>query len=187
MGLEEVIVDITKKADSDSEAILKEGKAIAAQILANAEKEIREKKAAAAADLENVKSASEKKELADAELKCKKQMQDVKKELIAAAYGGANAKISAMNEKERAKILEHMFEKSATALDGIGAVYVSRSDLKLAASLFKARNVSVKERNILGGLVAESADGKILMDYSFDSIVDSMKESKIKEVSRILF
>jgi len=63
MGLEEVIVDITKKADSDSEAILKEGKAIAAQILANAEKDIREKKAAAAADLENVKSASEKKSL----------------------------------------------------------------------------------------------------------------------------
>lgn len=187
MGLEEVVAEINNKANSDAAAILKEGRAMAAQVLGNAEKEIKEKKAAAAADLEIVKSASERKEIADAELKCKKQMQDVKKELIAASYDGAKAKISAMGERERAKILEQLFERSARQLDGIGAVYVSHADMKLAASIFKPKKVSVHERNILGGLVAESKDGKILVDYSFDSIVDSMKESMIKDVSRILF
>ena len=187
MGLEEVVAEINNKANSDAAAILKEGRAMAAQILGNAEKEAKEKKAAAAADLENVKSASERKELADAELKCKKQIQDTKKELIFAAYGGAKAKISAMGERERAKILEQLFERSEKQLDGIGAVYVSHADMKLAASIFKQKKVSVHERNILGGRVAESRDGKILVDYSFDSIVGSMKESMIKDVSRTLF
>ena len=187
MGLEEVVAEINNKANSDAAVILKEGKAMAAEILGNAEREIREKKSIAAADLESVKSMSEKKELSGAELTCKKQVQDAKKDLILAAYSGAKEKISAMGERERAKILEQLFERSEKQLDGIGAVYVSPGDLKLAASIFKPKKVSVHERNIIGGLVAESRDGKILVDYSFDSIVDSMKESMIKDVSRTLF
>lgn len=187
MGLEEIVADILRKANSDREAILAEGRAKAAQILANAKNEIREREAQAAQDNESVRSASEKKEIADAELSCKKELQDVKKELIGAAYDGLKRKISLLGEAERKRILAGLFEKGRKELGEIGAVYVAGRDLKIALALFRAKKIAVKEKNILGGIIAESEDAKILADYSFDSIIESMRASMIKDVSRIIF
>lgn len=187
MGLEEVVAEILGEANSRADAIGKEGKAKAAEILKAAEAELREKKSRAAEDLESVKSAAERKEIADAELSCKKMLQDAKKELIAASYDGLRVKLAAMGEKDRAKILGVLFERSAKQLADVGAVYVSGQDVKIASALLKPKKVAVKEKNILGGLIAESSDGRMLVDYSFDSIIESMKDRAIKDISRILF
>ncbi len=187
MGLEDVVADILRKADSDREAILAEGRARAAEILANARHEIKEREAQAAQDAESVRSASEKKELADAELRCKKELQDVKKELIGAAYDGLKKKISLLGDAERKRILAGLFEKGRKELGEIGAVYVAGRDLKIALALFRAKKIAVNERNILGGIIAESADAKMLADYSFDSIIESMRAATIKDVSRMIF
>lgn len=187
MGLEEVVDEILRKANAEREAILKDAKAKAADVQKAAEKEIAEKKSLAAADVENIKSAYSTRELADAELKCKKQVQDARKELIDAAYAGMKAKISAMSDTERKKILEKLFEQSRAEIGEIGRVFVSPADMKIASALFRAKKINVMPREILGGIVAESADGTVMADYSFDTLIGSMKERTIKDVSRILF
>jgi len=186
MGLEEVVKDILDKAKADSAVIAKAGNEKAAEILKKAETELLVKEQRARDDLERVKESEERKELSDAALAAKKKLQNVKKELIESAYAGLSEEAANFSERERTKMLKTLFEKCAAEISDIGKIYVNKKDVTFAKILAKG-NISVVPENILGGIVAESRDGKFRVDYSFDRFIEMVKETRTKELSNALF
>lgn len=186
MGLEEVVKDILDATRADSEKIAKEGNEKASEIIRKAEAEILVKEQHATEDLERVKDSEERKEMSDAALVSKKKMQNVKKELIERAYLGLKEKTANISERERTKILKGLFAKCEKEVSDIGRVYVNAKDATIVKILTKG-NVSVIQEDILGGIIAESRDGKFRVDYSFDRFVELIAETRTKELSGILF
>ena len=186
MGLEEVVKDILDAARADSEKIVKERNEKVAEIIKKAEAEILVKEQRARDDLDRVKESEERKEMSDAALMSKKALQNVKKELIESAYGGLKSEVARLPERERAKMLKTLFEKCGQEISDIGRVYVNEKDATFVKILTKG-NVSVVPENILGGIIAESKDGKFRVDYSFDRFIEIVKETRTKELSNTLF
>ncbi|VVB60885.1 V-type ATP synthase subunit E [uncultured archaeon] len=187
MGLQEVVHDILESAKSESAAILKAGNEKAKEIIKKAEAEVLIKRSSAEEDLARVKDADERKEMADAALQSKKELQNVKKELIEEAYSGLAEKISEMSEKDRANMLKILLEKAMAEIPDVGTIYVNKKDVKLAGTLVKSKSISIRPENIIGGIIAESSDGKLRTDYSFDRFIEMIKETRTKELSNILF
>ena len=187
MGLEEVVKDILAQAKADALSIVKAGNEKAAEMLKKAEAEALIKERRAQEDLERVEESEERKEMSDAALAAKKKMQNVKKELIERAYAGLGEKVSALPGKAREKMLEALLDRCMSEIDNIGTIYVSKKDAKFAGSLVKSKGISVLSGNMIGGIIAESADGKFRADNSFDRSVELIKETRIKELSNILF
>ncbi|MBU4246237.1 MAG: V-type ATP synthase subunit E family protein [Nanoarchaeota archaeon] len=187
MGLEEVVKDILDAAKVDSAKIAKERNEKIAEIIKKAEAEVLIKEQRAREDLQRVKDSEERKELSDAALMSKKALQNVKKELIESAYTGLKGKSADIPERERAKILKTLFAKCAKEVSDIGKVYVARKDVRLANDVVRPAKISVLTENIIGGIIAESRDGKFRVDYSFDRFIELIKETRTKELSNILF
>lgn len=187
MGLEEVVKDILDKAKADSLVVAKAGNEKAAEIIKKAETEILIKEQRARDDLQRVKESEERKELSDAALAAKKKFQNVKKELIESAYSGLMEKAADIPERERAKMLKTLFAKCAREISGIGKVYVNKKDVKLVGEIVRSAKISVLSENIIGGIIAESSDGKFRVDCSFDRFIELVKETRTKELSNTLF
>ncbi|MEK6876839.1 MAG: V-type ATP synthase subunit E family protein, partial [Nanoarchaeota archaeon] len=60
-------------------------------------------------------------------------------------------------------------------------VYCNKNDAKLVKG-FKAES-----SDITGGLIAENADGTVRVDYSFDTMLQNVKENELQKISKILF
>lgn len=187
MGLEEVVKDILDKAKADSLAVAKAGNEKAAEIMKKAETEVLIKEQRAQEDLKRVKDSEERKEMSDAALAAKKKLQNVKKELIESAYIGLNEKVADIPERERARMLKTLFAKCAREVSGIGKIYVNKKDVKIANDIVRSAKISVLSENIIGGIIAESSDGKFRVDCSFDRFIELVKETRAKELSNALF
>ena len=72
----------------------------------------------------------------------------------------------------------------------IEVVRFSGKDVRIveaASSNGNSRLKVVKTDEMLGGLVAESADGKLQVDYSYDAIIEQLKSRVLIDVAKILF
>ena len=77
-------------------------------------------------------------------------------------------------------MINSLYRKAGSEID-IGKVYCNKKDSKM----FKG--VETSSTDIIGGLIAESKDGLIRVDYSFDTMLESIKENEIKGVVDALF
>lgn len=187
MGLEEVIHDILDKAKSESAAALRQANEKADEIIKKANADILIKEQKAGEDLQRVKDSSERKEMAEAALLSKKEFQNVKKELIEQAYSGLNEKISEMPDKIREYFLKALIERGLSEISDAGRIYVNKQDIKIAGAIIKSGKVSMLAADILGGAIVESSDTKFCVDYSFERLVERIRETRTKELSEILF
>ncbi len=187
MGLEDVVQDILGKAKSDSAAAVRAGNEKAGEIIKKAEADVLIRELHAGEDIARIKESAERKEVADAALLSKKALQNVKKELIERAYAGLNEMVSGMAWNDRRKMLGMLLKKCMSEIGDIGAVYANKKDMQFVSSLVKSRKISVRQENIIGGVIAESADRKFRSDNSFDRFIERIRETRAKELSKILF
>lgn len=185
MGLEEVVADILEKAKSEASAIIKQGKASSEEILKNADKEIAKKEDASKAELEAIKESAERKELSDATRSSKKQLQEIKRELLEDAESLFRKKIDSLSDKNRAQIIEKLGKKAMSEIEKASTIYVSKKDVRLAAGIFKG--IPILEAPILGGVIVESEDRAVRADHSFDMIIAAVREKCVGGVSGIIF
>ena len=83
-------------------------------------------------------------------------------------------------KKGFSKHIKKLLEKANDELK-IGTIYCNKKDL----SLLKGRKTKTVE--IIGGIMAESADGELRVDYSYETLLKQIKESLMPELNQILF
>jgi vacuolar-type H+-ATPase subunit E/Vma4 len=100
----------------------------------------------------------------------------VEKELIDGLYSQVVSGFVSFNRTDSYREMLREAEKRVSEILSKPRIYLRRED---AAVMPHA-----KERSMSGGLYAESGDGNVIMDYSFDTFLKNGEESSKKEILR---
>ena len=180
MGLESVKEEIIRNAKEQSSAMIADARRQANQLAKEAEKKIEETKQRIEEETKRTADMTKRQFLAAAELENKKMLLDAKKQVIEKAFEEAKAKIEKMDDKKRETLLKKLLEKSSKEIE-VGKVYCSKKDLKLL------KGIKAEPAEIIGGLIAENKEGTTRVDYSFESLLESVREKELQKISKILF
>ncbi|MBI5635568.1 hypothetical protein HY993_01245 [Candidatus Micrarchaeota archaeon] len=174
MGLAELRKEVSLSADRQVREINKsadnEAKAILAQAQVQADKLL-------AQSLEQAKALAkdEERKISSAHLHARKIVAQARDEMISSSISLAREKLVAEAQKQ-SPAYKNLFERLAkSGVKEFGPKSVI-SCLKQDAALAKEHADSVKAIDCSGGLVISSSDGKIQLDYTFDSILDENRE-----------
>ena len=180
MGLETVKEEILNSAKEQSSSLIAESRAEANRITKEAEKKAEEIKEKSESEAKRMMDIIKRQELASAELDSKKMLLEAKKEIIGNVFGEARKKLENLDDKKKELILKRLLEKAKNEIE-IAHVYCNKKDAKFL------KGFAVEPAVIIGGLMAENKERTIRIDYGFDTILESIKESELQEISRSLF
>ncbi len=191
MALDAVVGEIREKATQEAEAIKSAGKAEADAILADAKKQTDEIKIAAEEEVNRKTEYILRQEHAAANLAVKREILNAQKEKLDEAYSAALMQVAALPDDFHKKAVRELCMRTAAELGG-GIIYCNERDkpaVEDALSSLKALSgfSFAGTKDILGGIIAESRDGGMQLDYSYATFLAEVWESGLKDASEILF
>lgn len=180
MGLETVKEEILNSAMEQSSSIIADARKEASRLMKEAEKKVEEMKEKSETETKRTIEIIKRQELANAELENKKMLLEAKKEIIENVFSGAMEKLETLDDKKREAILKRLLEKAKGEIE-IACIYCNIKDAKFLKGL------NAEPIEITGGLIAENKENTIRIDYSFDTMLQAVKESELQNISKILF
>ena len=180
MGLESVKEEIIRNAKEQSNSLLAEARKEANKIMKEAEAKVEGLKAKSEADAKKIIDTIKKQELASSELESRKLVLDAKKQAIENVIADARKKLEALDEKKREAYIKKLLDKCSKEID-FAFVYCSKKDAKFV------KGCEIINPDLFGGLIAENRERTIRVDYSFETLLESIKESELQNISKILF
>ena len=180
MGLEAVKEEIIRAAKEQESALIAEARKEASRIMREAEKKIDETKEKSDLETKKISDTIKRQDLAAAEMENKKMLLEAKKQIIEAVFADARKKLEAFDDKKREAYIKKLLDKAKKEID-LGYVYCNRKDSKFVKD-FKAENAEM-----IGGIIAENKERIIRVDYSFDTLLESIKESELQNINKLLF
>ncbi len=180
MGLETVKEEILKNAKVEEEKLVAEARGEAKRIMKKAEKKVEEMRKESEEEIKKKINTIKQQELASAELENKKMLLEAKKGIIEGVFSEAQKRIESMDSRKTESYIKKLLEKIKDDIDA-EYVYCSKKDIKLVKE-FKA-----EAAEIIGGLMAENKDKTIKVDYSFDTMLQNIKENELQGVNKTLF
>ncbi|MBI2076667.1 MAG: hypothetical protein HYT72_05470 [Candidatus Aenigmarchaeota archaeon] len=177
MGIDNVADEIIREAEKKAKAIAEEGDNIKNQTLDESRKKIKAEKGRIDRDMAETFEAIRIREMMKAKMSVKESILTQKKNLIDSCFDAAAEKI-------KGDVLQKLFETGKKSIEP-EVVYVNSGDAEKAKKLF--RGVSVKEKDIKGGIILESKDGKETIDMSLERLTEMARTKALKDVSKILF
>jgi V/A-type H+-transporting ATPase subunit E len=121
-----------------------------------------------------------KQELASAELNNKKVLLEAKKQIIDRVFSEATKKVEGLDDKKREDYINKLLEKAKSDI-GVENIYCNEKDIKIL------KDFNVKGAGLIGGLIAENKEKTIRIDYSFDTMIQNIKENELQGINKILF
>ena len=180
MGLETVKEEILNSAEEQANSLTAEARKEANRIMKEVEKKIEEMREKSESETKRMLDTIKRQELASAELENKKMLLEAKKQLIDSVFAEARKRLENLDDKKKEAHIKKLLEKAKNDIE-ISSVYCNKKDAKFV----KGFNVEVAD--IIGGVMAENREKTIRVDYSFDTILESIKESELQNISKILF
>jgi len=185
MSAEKIIKRIKKDAEKEVKNILKEAEKQAAKIQDDTKKQVK-------TEVEKILRDGKKQCENIKKILISKANQDVKREIIKAqekiieeCFNKAYQKLFSLPEKKYADMVTRLIKKSCAELGRQCLITISRDiDRKIAEKLGIKVEGQVKAS---GGVILKSADGKITIDNTFDSILKRRKDELRTQVGKILF
>lgn len=180
MGLEAVKEEIIRSAKENSSALIAEARREANRISKEADKKIGEMKGKSEEEARKSIELIKRQQLAAAELESKKMMLDAKKQAIDSAFKEAKARLENLDEKKRELSIKNMLERAGKEIE-ISHVYCNKKDAKFM------KGIKTENDTIIGGFIAENGEKTVRVDYSFETMLESIKEKELQNISKILF
>lgn len=180
MTLEEVKKELLRKAREDAQKIIREGEREKKNIFEKINEKVKKRKEIIDKDTRDLKETLEKKEIATTELNAAKALLEEKKKKIDEVFNKVKEKLASQSKSERKQIIDKLLKKSSEEID-IARIYCNENDKSFINS-----NKYIKS-DISGGLIAENNDKSIRVDYSYEVLLNTIKEEKLSEISKILF
>ena len=180
MGLEAVKEEILNSAREQANRLIAEARKSANKIMREAEVKVEQMKENSEDECNKITETLKRQEFASAELANKKSILEEKKQMIDSVFAEAKKRIGNLGEKKRETYLKKLLERAKKDLEVVN-VYCDKKDSKF----FKG--FSVENIEITGGLISENEDKSIRVDYSFDTMLDTIKENELQNINKILF
>jgi V/A-type H+-transporting ATPase subunit E len=191
MGLEVVVEEIREIGQKEATAIRNEANEEARRILAAAEERATSIKQEAEAEVERQVQQMEAQEASAAKLLVRREVLNAQKELLQDVFKATEESISALPDTFHEKAIRELLKKVAKEIKD-GVVFSNSRDQKAVESaLSELKTLSGYSYGgiveISGGVIVKSADGQLTVDLSYQTFLDEVWESGLKDASDILF
>ena len=186
MPLEAVLEEIRKKGDEQVQQILDEAKKEAEEIIAEAKVEAEEILKKAREEAEKEAERLKRQEISSVNLEMKRLLLNKRKEILEDVLKLVEDRIRKMDPEEKKKLLEKLIN-SCELEEAV--VYSNKDDENIVREVISNKKGYRYGGNIncLGGVILESTDGEVRINLTFDDLLAQVYESKMSEVSKILF
>ena len=191
MALDAVVGEIRDKGIRESEAIKSEAKTEVDAILAEAREQVIAIKKAAEEEANRQEGYIMAQEVAAANLSVKRETLNAQKDVLDEVYNRVVADVAALPDEFHRKAIRELCKTAAKEL-GEGVYYCNERDVRAVedalSSLKTLSGFSLAgTKDITGGIIAESADGALQLDFSYSTFISEVWESGLKDASDILF
>jgi V/A-type H+-transporting ATPase subunit E len=191
MGLDVVIEEIRAKGQREAGEIRLEGQNEGTQILKAAQEKAEKIKMDVESDVEKQISHLMNQEISAANLVVKRLQLNTQKELLDQVYQNALSSISRLPEDFHREALKLVLGKAVKEIPR-GIVHCNERDMPALKQLL-AQDPGLKgystgkTQKIEGGVIVESEDGELQIDYSYATFLEQVWETGLKDASAILF
>ncbi|MFB6302387.1 MAG: V-type ATP synthase subunit E [Haloferacaceae archaeon] len=191
MSLDTVVEDIREEARARAEEIRNEGEERAEEIIEQAEADREETIAEAEDRVERRIEQEREQALSSAKLEAKQERLEARRDVLQEVRDEVEAAIAGMEGDRRAELTSALLDDALAEFDDQADVVVRGrpDDQELLESLVADRD-GVEyggEYDCLGGVVAESQASKVRVNNTFDSVLESVWEDHLKDLSDLLF
>ncbi len=183
MGLDKVVKDISDKAETESKEIVARATAEAAAEKQSAEAQARQIVASELSKADLAIPKMRQRELSSAKLDVKKAKLNAEKDVLAEVRAEYVKRLSALPREKKVDILNKLIGMARKEIPA-GKIYTNAADADLVKGSGYEYGGNIK---CIGGIVINSSDGSVNLDYTFDSILEDVWNSSMKPVSDILF
>ena len=191
MSLEQVVNDITDEARARAEEIRADAEEEAEAIVAEAEDDAEAIKEERAAEVESQIEQEREQALSSANLEAKQQRLEARRDVLADVRGDVADALAELSGDRRESLTEALIEAAAAEFDDGATVSVyGRSDDQelIEDTLTEYDGFSFGgERECLGGVIVESETSRVRVNNTFDSVLDTVWDENLKELSDHLF
>ena len=184
MGLEKLVEDILQKGRERANEIIREGETERDEQVRSADEGIRRTREKAEKKTDAHIAQMEQHELSSAELESRKTLLAAQREVLEDLKDRSLAELANYPEDKRRMLYDKLFAKAKGIL-GDCVVYSNKADsawLKPPAGVVKGGVI-----DCAGGLVFESKDGSVRLDYRFETMLDEVWNDKMSEIYSQLF
>ena len=181
MGLEKVKGRVLQEARFKAEATLRTAKKEAEATFKAAKQESEEREREIEEELTSEIEFIRKREESAGRIEAKKMLLAFRKEFVDAVFSSATEKLAGLPEVERKEHVKKLVEKAASDLVKVGKIHCNEKDAK-----FVKEHPAIKV-DMLGGIIAESNDGLLRVDYSYETLLKQTRETMLHQLNRFLF
>ena len=190
--MERISEAVVSKVKLDAQSIVKDAEQKAKEEIEKAKKQ-REAKF----EQEKARMLAEAQEetarvLAQASIKARQRISRAKSDAIAKIIDSARQELSQISSDET-----HLLNLIKEAIGGLGVdkgrIYLSPKDVDTAKKLLEAdrelsgKILEVKESNFMGGVIAEDVEGKLRIDNTYETRLETLMPKLLPEISKRLF
>lgn len=184
MSLEKVVEDILRRGEERKQEIIRQGEREREEHVAQAEVQIAEHREKSSRRAESQISQMEQQELSSAELESKKALLAAQRQVMDELKAQVLVEVAHYPEDKRRAMYARLVGRAKAEL-GECYVYSNASDkplLKLPPGMSVGGVIECR-----GGLVFESKDRAVRLDYRFESMLEEVWSKKIQEIYSSLF
>lgn len=190
MELEAVALDIRDKAKRDAGAIREETRKETGRILSSAQERAGKIRLSAEDEVNRQAARLAELEASSANLAVKRMLLNTQKDLLDQVYRGTLDAIGRQPESFRGDTLKNLLARAKKEIPE-GAVFCSGRDTQALQEILRGPGYPGYQFggtvDIPGGIVIESRDGQLKLDYSYRMFLDRVWEAGLKDASDILF
>jgi len=182
MGLHEVVGDIEAAGRARAEAIMREAEEEKGRLLSDAKEKARQMMDEALREAGRQAAQIRVREMSGAELDVKRARLVMERDLLAAASEGARKKVAALPRSQDEELLLAILGKNGVPGYRIFSAKKNESFLRTRLEFTYAGNI-----DCLGGVLFESPDGSVRMDFTYDTILLEVVERTMRDIYEMLF
>jgi V/A-type H+-transporting ATPase subunit E len=191
MSLEHVVDDIKAEARARAEEIHADTEDEAEAIIAEAEADAEAIKDERAAEVEQRIDQEREQALSSAKLEAKQQRLEARRDVLDDVREQVESALAELSGEKRKSLTRSLLEDAAVEFDDDAAVavYGRSEDKTLIEELLTDYDgfSFAGERECLGGVVVESETARVRVNNTFDSVLDTVWDENLKELSAHLF
>ena len=191
MSLETVVEDIRDEARARAEEIKSEAQERADEIVESAEDDAEALEEEREAEVERTIRQEREQTLSSAKLEAKQERLEARRDVLEEVREQVEERLASLERDRREELTRSLLDDASSEFDdGDDVVVYGRADDEelLTEILSDYEGYSWGgERECLGGVVVESESSRVRVNNTFDSVLESVWEDNLKELSAKLF
>jgi V/A-type H+-transporting ATPase subunit E len=191
MSLDNVVEDIRDEARARAEEIREDGEQRAEEIIAEAESDAEELLESRKANVEQQVEQEREQALSSAKLEAKQMRLEARRDVLEDVREQAEDELASVSGDRRETLTRELLDDAAEEFDADAdvAVYGRAADKALIEDILQDYDGYEfgGDYDCLGGVVVESQQSRVRVNNTFDSVLESVWEDNLKEVSSRLF